>query len=123
MKRPSGAAVTGSSEAASGSATAAVTGLSEAASGSATAAVTGSSETASGSSKRKNIVSAFTKRKCARTNKTVVDKKVVEQKPGAAKVCNTPAGASLEGKQEGDVVDDHDDEDVESDCSTWSCLR
>jgi hypothetical protein len=71
MKRPSGAAVTGSSEAASGSAAAAVTGLSEAASSSATAAVTGSPETASGPSKRKEILSGSTKRKFARTNKIV----------------------------------------------------
>ena len=89
--------------------------MSEAASGSATAAVTGSSETASGSSKRKKIVSGSTKRKCARTNKTVVDKKVVERKPGAAKVCKTPGRASLKGKHEGEVVDFDDDEDVESD--------
>ena len=111
-RRPAG---TGSSEAASGSATAAVTGLSEAASGSATAAVTGSSETASGSSKRKQIVSASSKRKAVITNRPVVDKKVVKRKPGAAKVCNTPALARLEGKHEGDVVDVDDDEDVEFD--------
>jgi hypothetical protein len=115
-RRPAG---TGSSEAASGSATAAVTGLSEAASGSATAAVTGSSETASGSSKRKQIVTASTQRKVVITNRPVVDKKVDERKPGAAKVCNTPARASLDGKHEGDVVDIDNDEDDEFDFSKF----
>jgi hypothetical protein len=114
--RPLNAAVTASCEAASGSATAAVTGLSEAASGSASAAVTGSSEIASGSSKGKRIIaSASTKRKVVITNRPVVDKKVVERKLVAAKVCNTPARASLEGKHEGDMMDVDDDEDFEFD--------
>jgi hypothetical protein len=119
---PSSAAVTGSSEAAWGSATSAVTGLSKAARGSATAAVTGSSESAYSSSKRTNIVSGSPKRKCARTDTPVVDEVVIERKFGAAKVCNTLAAASLEGKHEGDV-EDVDDDDVESDCSTWSRMQ
>jgi hypothetical protein len=119
---PFSAAVTGSSEAAWGSATSAVTGLSKAARGSATAAVTGSSESAYSSSKRTNIVSGSPKRKCARTDTPVVDEVVIERKFGAAKVCNTLAAASLEGKHEGDV-EDVDDDDVESDCSTWSRMQ
>ena len=114
-KRPSGAAVTGSPEAASGSATAAVTGSPEAALGSATAAVAVSPETACVSPKRKNKVSGSTKRKKARTNKPAGDKKVVKQKHAAAKVCKKPARASLQENSEEEVVDEDDDEeDAES---------
>jgi hypothetical protein len=113
MKRPSAAAVTGSSEAASSSGAAAVTGSSEAASGSAPAAACGSSDTASSSSKRKKIGSPSTKPKCARTKNKVVDKKVVAKKPAAGK---SRTQAKPRGKRNVDVVDDdedQDDEDVE----------
>jgi hypothetical protein len=47
---------------------------------------------------------------------------MVERRIGAAKVCNTLAALSLEGKHEGDV-EDEDGDDAESDCSTWSRMQ
>jgi hypothetical protein len=124
MKRPSAAAVTGSSEAACSSGAAAVTGSSEAAAGSAPAGASGSSNTASSSRKRKQIGSPSTEPKCAGTKQRVVDGKVVHKKPAAAK---RRAQAEPRGKRQVDVVDvvdddehqvdedDEDDEDEESD--------
>jgi hypothetical protein len=117
LNRSSGAAVTGSSEAASCSAAAAVSGLSEAASGAAIAAVTGSSETASGPSKRKQIVSGSTTRKCARTNNTVKaadSPKFGEWFKGLPQDRDIARRSSLEGTHEGDPVDVVDDEDLET---------
>jgi hypothetical protein len=117
LNRSSGAAVTGSSEAAPGSAAAAVTELSEAASSSAIAAETGPSETGSGPPKRKHIVSGSTTRKCARTNNTVKtadSPRFGEWCKGVPQDRDIARRSSPEGTHEGDPVNVLEDEDDET---------
>ena len=115
MKRPA-SAVTGSSEAASSSATQAVTGSSEPASSSASQAVTGSSEAVSGSAKRKRYLvgperdTAEASSTGAQMKKDDFDKKMAKTKHEAARVCKKPAQASTEGDHEDD---EHEDDDVD----------